>query len=66
MKSDVMRIMTLNMKMMKIRNKKILRGFALKTKNGKMKKILPSATSLVITKSMIPSTINRTPIDRKF
>jgi hypothetical protein len=52
--------------MTKIRNKKILMGFDPLKKNGKMKKTIPSIPTLVITKSMIPSIIHRTPNDRKF
>jgi len=65
-KSDVVLVMALNKKMTKIRNKKILIGFDPLKKNGKMKKTIPSIPTLVITKSMIPSIIHRTPTDRKF
>ena len=65
-KSDVVRIMILNKKMTKIRNKKILIGFEPLKKNGKMKNTIPSIPPLVITKSVIPSIIHRTPNDRKF
>ena len=64
-KSDVVRNIITNMKMTKVRNMKMPIGSdPLKKKNGKMKKTLPSIPPLEITKSMIPSIINRTPIDR--
>jgi len=59
--------MITNMKMVKVRNMKMPIGSdPLNKKNGKMKKTLPSIPPLEITKIMIPSIINRTPIDRKF